>query len=162
MITGRADAAVYNSEGKLVLVVETKSRFDVTQRWAARTFRNLYAVGSVPDVPYFLLALPDAFYLWRDPGRKALETFVKDDREEVPPDCAVPAWETIRPYLGRKDVSPNEVGTYSMGMIVNAFVADLLNSDLSRESAPDHLLWLFDSGLYEAIRGGSLALSAPV
>ena len=49
-----------------------------------------------------------------------------------------------------------------MEMIVNAFVADLLNSDISRESAPDHLLWLFDSGLYEAIRGGSLVGQAPV
>lgn len=77
------------------------------------------------------------------------------------PDYTVPAWEAIRPYLGGKDVSPNEVSTYSMGMVVNAFVADLLNSDLSRGSAPDHLLWLFDSGLYEAIHG-ALALSAPV
>lgn len=162
MITGRADAAVYDREGKPVLVVETKSRFDVTQRWAARTFRNLYVHGSVPDVPYFLLALPDAFYLWRTPGQKALEAFVKGDREEVLPDYAVPAWETIRPYLGRKGVSPDEVSTYSMELIVNAFVANLLNSDLSRESAPDHLLWLFDSGLYEAIRGGSLVSSASV
>jgi hypothetical protein len=164
MITGKADAAVYDREGKLILVVETKSRFGVTQRWAARTFRNLYVHGSVPDVPYFLLALPDAFYLWRDPGRKALEAFVKDEREEVMPDYAVPAWGAIRPYLGGNDVSPNELSTYSIAMIVNAFFADLLNnySDLSRESAPAHLLWLFDSGLYEAIRGGTLASQSPI
>ena len=157
MITGRADAVVYDGEGKPVLVVEAKSRFDVTQRWAARTFRNLYAHGSVPDVPYFLLALPDTFYLWRDPGRKALEAFVEGSREEVPPDYTAPAWDAIRPYLGGKGVSPDEVSTYSMGMVANAFVADLLNSDLSRESVPADLVWLFDSGLYEAIHGtGSL------
>ena len=162
MIDGRADVVVQDRGGKPVLVVEAKSRFDVTRRWAARTFRNLYAHGSVPDAPYFLLALPDAFYLWRDPVRKALEAFTGGEREEVLPDYAVPAWETVRPYLGGEDVSPEEVSAYSMQMVMSAFLADLLNSDLSRESAPDGLLWLFDSGLYDAIRGGSFASSAAV
>ena len=158
MITGGADVVVHDREGRTVLVVEPKSRLDATGDWAARTFRNLYAHGSVPDVPYFMLALPDAFYLWKDPERRALEAFV-DGRggEEVAPDYAVPAWEIVRPYLGGKDVSPHEVSTYAMEMIVGAFVADVLNSDLSPDEAPDHWWWLFDSGLYDAMRGGAFA-----
>ena len=149
---------VHDRGGRIVLVVEPKSRLDVTGDWAARTFRNLYAHGSVPDVPYFMLALPDAFYLWKDPERRALEAFV-DGRggEEVAPDYAVPAWEIVRPYLGGRGVPPHEVSTYAMKMIVGAFVADVLNSDLSRDEAPGHLWWLFDSGLYDAMRGGAFA-----
>ena len=157
MITRGTEVVVHGREGRIVLVVEAKSRFDATGDWAARTFRNLYAHGSVPDVPYFLLALPNAFYLWKDPARKGLEAFVDGRSEEVAPDYAVPVWEIVRPYLGGGDVPPEEVSTYAMTMIVGAFVADVLNSDLSRDEAPDNLCWLFDSGLYDAMRGGSLA-----
>lgn len=156
MMTGGADVAIQDREGKPVLIVEAKGRLDVAGRkWAARTFRNLYAHGSVPDAPYFLLALPEAFYLWKDPGRRAQEAFANGRREEVAPDYAVPAWGIVRPYLGGRDVPPEEVSTYAMKIIMGAFLADVLNSDLSRDEAPDDLRWLFDSGLYDAMRGGA-------
>ena len=158
MMMGSADIAVQDREGRPVLIVEAKSRFDAAgEKWAARTFRNLYAHGSVPGVPYFLLALPEAFYLWKDPGRRALEAFADGHREEVAPDYAVPAWGIVRPYLGGRYVPPEEVSTYAMKIIMGAFLADVLNSDLSRDEAPDGLKWLYDTGLYDAMRGGSFA-----
>lgn len=166
MITGGADATVVDRAGRPVLAAEARSRFDVSDSWAAGTFRNLYAHGSVPDVPYFLLALPDTFYLWRDPGQKALAAFVEGKTSalgdpEVPPDYSVPAWDVVRPYLGRpgrRDPDPREVSGYAMRMVLDAFLADILNArDLARETAPRNLWWLFDSGLYEAMRGGSFA-----
>jgi hypothetical protein len=166
VITGGADVTVLDREGRPVLVAEAKSRFDTSGAWASGTFRNLYAHGSIPDVPFFLLALPDSFYLWRDPGQKALAAFASGRTSvlgdpEVPPDHAVPAWQIVRPYLGRpggRDPDPQEVSSYAMGMALNAFIADVLNArDLNREDAPPELRWLFDSGLYDAIRGGSFA-----
>lgn len=162
MITGGADVAVHDREGRLVLVVEAKGRSGVTPRWAARTFRNLHVHGSVPDVAYFMLALTDAFYLWKDPGRRTLEAFGEGQREEVPPDLVVPAWEIIRLYLGGDNVSPSEVSGYALEMVLSAFMTDILTADLSPETAPNNLKWLFDSGLYDAIRGGSLASQAAV
>ncbi len=145
-----------------MLVVEVKSRSGVTPSWAARTFRNLFVHGSVPDVTYFMLASTDAFYLWKEPARKAFEAFAEGHREEVEPDFVVPAWELIRPYFGGDDVSPGEVSGYALEMVVSAFLADILNADLSPETAPDDLKWLFDSGLYEAVRGGDVASQAVV
>lgn len=166
MITGGADVTVVDRAGRTVLVAEAKSRFDTSGSWAAGTFRNLYAHGSVPDVPYFLLALPDVFYLWRDPGKKALAAFM-DGRTsafgdpEVPPDYSVPAWETVRPYLGHpggREPESREVSSYAMGMALSAFLADVLNArGLTSESASTDQWWLFDSGLYDAMRGGSFA-----
>lgn len=147
MIEGRADVAVRDREGRIVLVAEVKSRSGVTPRWAARTFRNIYVHGSVPDVPYFMLALTDAFYLWKDPGRKAFEALVEEHREEVPPDLVVPAWEIVRPYLGGNDVSPSEVSGYALEMVLSAFLTDVLNAELSPETVPDDIKWLLDSGL---------------
>lgn len=166
MITGRADVTVVDRDGRPVLVAEARSRFDTSDSWAAGTFRNLYAHGSIRDVPYFLLALPNVFYLWRDPGKKALSAFVDGEasgspRVEVPPDYSVPAWEIVRPYLGRpggRDPDPQEVSGYAMGMALSAFLAEVLNTrNLTRESAPRELWWLFDSGLHDAMRGGSFA-----
>lgn len=163
MITGGADVTVVDRKGKPVLAAEARSRFDVSDSWASGTFRNLYAHGSIPDVPYFLLALPDTFYLWRDPGKKALEAFMEGRRSalgevDVPPDYSEPAWEIIRPYLGRRDPHPQEVSSHAMRMVLDAFLVAVLNTqDLTRENAPNNLWWLFDSGLHEAMRGGSLA-----
>jgi hypothetical protein len=161
MITGRADVAVYDRKHRLVLVVETKSRFDATARWAGRTFRNRYVHGHVPNARYFLLALPDFFYLWKEPTKK-VATQQARSRDEIPPDHVAPAGEIIRPYLGDKDVSPHEISTYAMKMIVSAWVADLINSDLSKDTAPQSLSWVFDSGLYGAIKGGTLGTAAAV
>jgi hypothetical protein len=154
-------------DGSPVLVAEAMSRFDALDRsWAARTFRNLYAHGSVPEVPFFLLALPDAFHLWRDPVLKATKAFLGGrtsalGEPEVPPDYSVPSWEIVRPYLGRpggRDPDPREVSSYAMRMVLGAFLADVLNArDLTRETAPPNLRWLFDSGLYDAMRGGHFA-----
>lgn len=166
MITGGADTTVMDRTGRPVLAAEARSRFDVSDSWATGTFRNLYAHGSVPDVPYFLLVLPDTFYLWLEPERKAAKAFVEGRRSalgdaEVPPDYSVPAWDIVRPYLGRpggRDPDPREVSGYAMRMVLDAFLADILNAkDLTRETAHPNLLWLFDSGLYDAMRGGSFA-----
>lgn len=164
MITGGADAAILDRDGSPVLVAEAMSRFDALDRsWAARTFRNLYAHGSVPEVPFFLLALPDAFHLWRDPAQKATKAFLEGrtsalGEPEVPPDYSVGAWEIVRPYLGDRDPKPQEVSTHAMRMVLGAFLADVLNARYAgREEAPQSLWWLFESGLYEAMRGGHFA-----
>jgi len=164
VITRGADATIVNRDGRPVLVAEAMSRFDALDRsWATRTFRNLYAHGSVPEVPYFLLALPDAFYLWRDPAQKAAKAFLEGRTSalgdpEVAPDHSVHAWEIVRPYLGDRNPKPQEVSTYAMKMVLGAFLADVLNARYAkREDAPDNLRWLFDSGLYDAMRGGHFA-----
>jgi hypothetical protein len=120
--------------------------------------RNLFAHGSVPDVPYFLFALPDAFYLWKEPKCKAEKAFLDGNPEDLRPDYSVPAWHLLSPYLDGTGTPPHEVGSYAMRTIVEAFVADVLNAhDLTRETAPPNWGWLFESGLYDATRGGSLA-----
>lgn len=166
MITGRADISVLDRESRPVLVAEAKSRFDTSGSWAAGTFRNLYVHGSVPEVPYFLLALPDQFYLWCEPGKKALKAFVDGETNafgepQVLPDYSVPSWEIVRPYLGHpggRDPKPQDVSSYAMNMVLGAFLADVLNArDLNTESAPREWWWLFDSGLYGALRGGTFS-----
>jgi hypothetical protein len=62
----RADVAVYSPDGKLQLVVEIKNRPGASAEWVAQMRRNLLVHAVIPPSPYFLLALPDFFYLWID------------------------------------------------------------------------------------------------
>ncbi len=82
------DIAVYSRDDKLQLVVEVKNRVKATASWAAHMRRNMVAHLDMPRSPFFLLALPDHFYLWR--GLAA-------PLDIAPPDYASTAW---RKYLG--------------------------------------------------------------
>ena len=88
----RADVAVYGLDGHLQLVVEIKARPGASANWAVQMRRNLLAHAAMPLAPYFLLALPDFFYLWKNAASA--------DREAIP-DYTVKSSEMLATYLDR-------------------------------------------------------------
>src|SRR5260370_23723593 len=72
-MAARADIAVYDSQGELGIIVDIKNKLGTDDEWAAKMRRNLVAHGFLPKVPFFLLALPDRFYLWKDKYLPQLE-----------------------------------------------------------------------------------------
>lgn len=62
----QADFMVSDRLGQLALVVEAVNILNTTPEWAAKFRHNLPADGLYPDARYFLIALPDTFYLWKD------------------------------------------------------------------------------------------------
>ena len=65
-----ADIAVYSPDDRLKLVVEVKGYRNATDEWAAQMRRNLLEYNAVPVGEFFLLVLPEYFYLWR--GKRLL------------------------------------------------------------------------------------------
>src|SRR5687768_11362330 len=61
-----ADFAVYSPKGEIVLIVEAKVLTETSSGWATRTRRNILEHDVTPNSRFFLLALPDRFYLWKD------------------------------------------------------------------------------------------------
>ena len=61
-----ADIAVFSRDYRITLVVEVKGQKHATDEWAAKLRRNLLAHDMIPPSQYFLLALPDHFYLWKE------------------------------------------------------------------------------------------------
>jgi len=146
----RADLAVYSPDERLQLIVEVKNKSGATTDWAARMRRNLFTHSEVPNAPFFLLALPDHFYLW---ARRATLP------EATPPDYEIDATPIVADYT---DDPKSYLSEYSLEMIVNSWLNNLVNSDLTRETAKPHEVWLFDSGLYDAIKAGSVKTEALV
>lgn len=152
---------VYATDGSLQLAVEVKSRPGASVEWAAQMVRNMAAHGALPEAPYFLLALPDFFYLWVNQGLSSADLLPGQESPE--PAYKIDATRALSPYL---DGSPvvELVGLSEQGLelLVAAWLTDLINSEISIETAPIELRPIFDSGLYDAIKKGSLATEALV
>ena len=147
----RADVAVYSPDGNLQLVVEIKNRPDASAEWVTQMRRNLLLHAVIPPSPYFLLVLPDFFCLWKD------AMFIN---ELAPPAYHIKAAEVLASYLDPSTQSLTNLTEYSLELLVTSWLEDLVGTELRRDTVGPHLQWLFDSGLYEAIRHGSVMVEA--
>ena len=147
----RADVAVYSPDGNLQLVVEIKNRPSASAEWVTQMRRNLLVHAVIPPSPYFLLVLPDFFYLWEN---------AMSVHELAPPAYQIKAAEVLAPYLDPSTQSLTDLSEYSLELLVTSWLEDLVGTELRQDTVGPHLQWLFDSGLYEAIRYGSVMVEA--
>lgn len=145
---GRVDFGVYSPDDRLQLVVEVKGIKGATDGWAANMRRNLLVHEVIPNAPFFLLALPEYFYLWQH----------NTSTDPVPANYKVRAREVLRHYLD--DTNLEQLSEQGFELLVSAWLHDLAHSQLTKEAAPE-LSWIFDSGLYGCIAGGSVAAEVP-
>lgn len=142
-----ADIAVYGRDGALQLVVEVKGLSGVSPEWAAELRRNLLREELLPRSPFFLLALRDFFYLWTD---------ARPGGDERPPEYVIDAAEALAPYVEGTSLSLTGLSSYGLDLLVLAWLHDLARLAQGGEGAPVAPGWLVESGLYQAIRNGSI------
>ena len=147
----RADVAVYSPDGNLQLVVEIKNRPGASAEWVTQMRRNLLVHAVIPLSPYFLLVLPDFFYLWTD---------AVSAQELAPPAYQMKAAEVLAPYLDPSSQALKDLSEYSLELLITSWLEDLVGTEFRRDSVGPHLQWLFDSGLYAAITHGSVTVEA--
>ncbi|MCL5998857.1 MAG: hypothetical protein M1546_22785 [Chloroflexi bacterium] len=145
------DLLAYSRDGRPVLAVEAKKRLNASRRWAAQLRRNILAHDAYPDARYFLLALPDTFYLWTDSQQASAEQ---------EPLYVIDAKSILQPYFERIGTTAEEISGPSFELVVGLWLSDLLNSDQPPEDIEKTQSWLVKSGLYQAIRGGHIEQEA--
>ena len=148
----RVDIAVYSPDRKLQLIVEIKNKLGASAEWVTRMRHNLLTHSFIPHGPYFLLVLPDFFYLWTD-------TMPVNNLAE--PDYKIEATEVLAPYL-KSNQSLNDISRYGLELLIMSWLEDIVRTELQRDTVDPSLQWLFDSGLYEAVTRGSVAIEATV
>ncbi|HEX8696487.1 MAG TPA: hypothetical protein VF746_28975 [Longimicrobium sp.] len=151
-IRTRSDVAVYDQVGTLQLVVEVKSARGIDQHGAAQVYRNLLAHSGIPGGGFFLLVgYPSDFYLWVNRP---------SSHRHGNPDYEFRGEELLRPYME----SGGEPGENGAGHGYERTVAQWLDDLVQQESLPPGPAfdWLIQSGLFEAIRGGTVLRQAPV
>lgn len=142
----RLDLAAYNRDDQLTLVVEVKKKQHASLDWVAQLHRNLLAHGTLPNSPFFLLALPDRFYLWKNNGKHY---------EVDKPNYAIDAEPVLRPYLERTGITVEQISSQSLELILTSWLNELVHKKLEELESSER--WLVDSGLYDALVGGRLA-----
>jgi len=143
----QADLVVRGADGRLVLMVEVKRYHQKSPSWAAQFRQNLLAHGDQPNVPYFLFAFLDHFYLWCDaePGPSLRQ-----------PDYIINAESILQPYFDRANISKDQVAGQSLVLIVSTWLATLIYTNPEPSDLDESQSWILESGLYSAIQGGKI------
>jgi hypothetical protein len=139
--------SVDNRNGQLALVVEIKRKTNVSPEWAAKLRRNIFAHGTFPKAPYFLMIFPDKFYLWSN-----AEAY----QDQSEPTYTIDAAPILQPYFERAGVAADQVSGASLELIVTSWLGEIIHSDQLPENIDASQQWLIESGLYAALAGGKL------
>jgi hypothetical protein len=153
-IERRADVAVYSPDNRLQLVVEVKKRPRTQtdlKEWASRVRRNLIAHSGIPSTAYFLLAVfPDTLFLWKNSDPFDIEKA---------PDYEAGVPDGLKAYFNELPSSPDSASGYHLEMVTTSWLRDLAKSARSNDPS---LQWAYDSGLYDAIKNGSVVMQAAI
>ena len=142
-----ADIAVFSPDGSLKLIVEVKNYRKATDAWAAKLRGNLMADGFIPPSEFFLLILPEFSYLWRR----------SESPDAVPADYKFSTKDVLQ--LRGDAADPGESSSYGLELLTSSWLNALAVSQMSKEEVPE-LHWIFDSGLYDGIKDGSVKVES--
>lgn len=144
----RSDLSVYDKNNQLVLAVEVTRRRGVPTDWAAQYRRNLFAHGTYPHTQYFLLAMPDKFFLWHGGNNSFAKT---------KPDYIIDAQYLLKSYLTETNLKLEEISEQSLALIVSIWLSDLIHATFDVPPNEDAKNLLIDSGLASAVKNGRYA-----
>jgi hypothetical protein len=144
-----ADILVFDRNGQLALIAEVKNKRGTSSEWAAKMRRNMYAHGLMPNVPFFLLALPDSFYLWHNTGRTL---------EVLEPTQKVDPQPFLRPFYEKTGIPADTLTEQSFEHIVTSWLNQVLTATIPQDLPQETQDWIISSGLFDRLAGGRMEL----
>ena len=124
-MSDRDDFVVRSPDDKIQLVVEAKTNLEASGDWAAQVRKNLLRYQMVPASPYFILALPDHFYVWKHADRVGT----------AQPDLTIDARDVLSPYLKALTSRLEDLSGESFGLVVRTWLEDLVKAEPAAQSA---------------------------
>ncbi len=143
----KADLVVYDRNGQIILIAEIKKKTGVSAEWAAKWRRNMLAHGGLPDAKYFMIALPDRFYIWKNAGTNP---------ELAAPTFEIDAEKALKPYLKESELSLEDINPQSFEFIVTSWLNSVLQTGEPFNHENYALNGIYKSGLLAALTGGYL------
>lgn len=142
-----ADLEIHDKDGRPLLLVEVKGKLGTTSDWAAAMRRNLAAHGILPPAKFFLLAMPDRFYVWIDKTQRV---------DALEPDLAFDPASVLQPYLIRAEVQREDIAESSLELLVASWLGEIARGHGVERLPADAAAWLTREGFFEAVRSGRL------
>lgn len=135
----RADVVAFDHHGNPVLAVEIRKKRGTTSNWAKAMRENLMLHEYFyHHVTYFLLGLPDVFYLWEHNEQSGTTQN---------PDYIINPREVFDDYYCRL---MNEADHEGLEMIFYTWLSRLSNNDINAPS------FMIKSGLYEKLKNANI------
>jgi hypothetical protein len=91
------------------------------------------------------MAFPDRFYLWKNTG---------SNHELLEPTYIIDEHPILQPYFEQSGVTAEEVSGQSLELIVASWLSEVMHKTPDEVEVTQQ--WLIDSGLHDAVAGGSL------
>lgn len=148
-----ADFVGYSQDGQILFIAEVKSRVSTSKTWAARFRRNLLAHGFLPKVPFFLLVLPDKFYIWKD---------ITNNPEEIEPTYEINALPLLRSYYDKSGTTPETITEQSLELLLTSWFNDIVQIGISNDIPQEERDIIIKSGIIEALKGGHIGYQVGV
>jgi len=114
----RWDLEVYNRNNQLVLGVEVKNRLNAPIEWASEFRRNMLSHGTLPNPPFFMMAFPDRFFLWKD--APAIP-------EPVEPSYIIDATSIFQQYIDEPEEKYAPISESSLEMKISLWLSILIH-----------------------------------
>ncbi len=143
----RLDISIYDKNDRLTVIGEVKRRSGLPVSWASRLRYNLLSENDVAKTDYFLIALLDHFYLW-----KGIDSPLK----LRPPDFVGDTMPILDSYLQRTHLNYLTIAGEVYEEVVLWWLDDLISGVWSAYPNDIRVSWIFDSGLFDAIRNGHM------
>ncbi|HKO43936.1 MAG TPA: hypothetical protein VJU84_11730 [Pyrinomonadaceae bacterium] len=146
----RADVAVFDRSGNLQLVVEAKyvRPDEESLSRAVQIRRNLLAHSGIPSSPYFLIVFPSHFYLWKAGRLDKLDRNADYSADTEIMHTHPDHWTTHLQSTQALEFE-RRVSEWIKGLSASHEPSDV----------PD---WVRTSGLYDAIKDGSVVTEATI
>lgn len=141
------DLSVHDQNDQLILVVEVKAIINTSPEWVAKLRRNIFAHGTFPEAPFFLIVCPDKLYLW---------TNAPIQEDLVLPNYVIDAAPIFQPYFDQVGVTPTNISGQNMELIVSSWLGEIIYGEKTTMMMDESQQWLIDSGLYDALHGGNV------
>ena len=148
-----ADILAFDKYGQLSLIVEVKNKRGASSDWAARMRRNMFAHGLLPNAPFFLLALPDNFYLWKN---------IDGNLDTIQPTQRVDPRPFLQSYYKNFGISFDDLTGRSFEFIVTSWLNQISRLRNSKDLFGEGQDWLVSSGLFDNLAGGHLETEVAV
>ncbi len=141
------DLVVFDADEKPALLVEIKAKKGASAAWARQMAQLIFEQAEGSQAAYFLLAMPDMFYLWPNPT----ETVPRGDA----PFTAAPT-ALLRPFDRGHSSSLTDgmVNAFGLELMLSAWLNVLTDERSALLTTDEQRPFLEESGLLAAIQGG--------
>lgn len=135
------DIAVYSLDDQLKLIVEVKASAGLSEDWARRYRRNLFAHSLLPLSPFFMLVTHDQIFLW-------------SGNEDTAPNHSSNTSAVLLPYFEYSSTSAADATSLSLQIATVSWLSDQIRRSNQNNDEFQVTQILLISGLYKEIRGG--------